>query len=124
MRRNKEMSILGLVKDVVDSRTSASASFHVIQGYTVSLPEKTVNIQFATYVSVDAYKGGFEPVNGYSLVAKMQLENVDVVSLDALYGATANYLDGLNYFENVASVLADAKNTKRKVSKYVFCSLW
>ena len=108
------MSILGLVKDVVDSRTGASASFHVIQGYTVSLPEKTVNIQFATYVSVDAYKGGFEPVNGYSLVAKMQLENVDVVSLDALYGANANYLDGLNYFEGVASVLADAKKHTEK----------
>ena len=108
------MSILGLVKDVVDSRTGASASFHVIQGYTVNLPEKTVNMQFATYVSVDAYKSGFEPVNGYSLVAKMQLENVDVVSLDALYKANANYLDGLNYFEDVASVLADAKKHKEK----------
>ena len=108
------MSILGLVKDVVDSRTGASASFHVIQGYTVSLPEKTVNMQFATYASVDAYKGGFEPVNGYSLVAKMQLENVDVVSLDALYKANANYLDGLNYFENVASVLVDAKKHTEK----------
>ena len=108
------MSILGLVKDVVDSRTGASASFHVIQGYTVSLPEKTVNMQFATYVSVDAYKGGFEPINGYSLVAKMQLENVDVVSLDTLYRANANYLDGLNYFDNVASVLADAKKHEEK----------
>ena len=108
------MSILGLVKDVVDSRTSASASFHVIQGYTVNLPEKTVNMQFATYVSVDAYKSGFEPVNGYSLVAKMQLENVDVVTLDALYKANANYLDGLNYFEDVASVLADAKKHEEK----------
>ena len=108
------MSILGLVKDVVDSRTGASASFHVIHGYTVNLPEKTVNMQFATYVSVDAYKGGFEPVNGYSLVAKMQLENVDVVSLDALYRANANYLDGLNYFDNVASVLADAKKHEEK----------
>ena len=108
------MSILGLVKEVVDSRTSASANFHVIQGYTVSLPEKTVNIQFATYVSVDAYKGGFEPVNGYSLVAKMRLENVDVVSLDALYKANANYLDGLNYFEDAASVLADAKKHEEK----------
>ena len=102
------------MKDVVDSRTGASASFHVIQGYTVSLPEKTVNIQFATYVSVDAYKGGFEPVNGYSMVAKMRLENVDVVSLDALYKANANYLDGLNYFENVASVLANAKKHEEK----------
>ena len=108
------MSILGLVKDVVDSRTGATASFHVIQGYTVSLPEKTVNVQFATYVSVDAYKGGFEPVNGYSLVAKMQLENVDVVSLDALYKANANYLDGLSYFKDVASVLADAKKHEEK----------
>ena len=108
------MSILGLVKDVVDSRTGVSASFHVIQGYTVSLPEKTVNVQFATYVSVDAYKGGFEPVNGYSLVAKMQLENVDVVSLDALYKARANYLDGLSYIDNVASVLVDAKEYKEK----------
>ena len=109
------MSILGLVKDVVDSRTSASANFHVIQGYTVSLPEKTVNIQFATYVSVDAYKGGFEPVNGYSLVAKMPLENVDVVLLlDALYKANANYLDGLNYSKDVASVLADAKKHEEK----------
>ena len=108
------MSILGLVKDVVDSRTGASASFHVIQGYTVSLPEKTVNMHFATFVSVDAYKGGFEPVNGNSLVAKMQLENVDVVSLDALYRANAHYLDGLNYFEGVASVLADAKKHTEK----------
>lgn len=108
------MSILGLVKDVVDSRTGASASFHVIQGYTVNLPEKTVNMQFATYVSVDAYKSGFEPVNGYSMGAKMQLENVDVVSLDALYKANANYLDGLNYFEDVASVLADAKKHEEK----------
>lgn len=108
------MSILGLVKDVVDSRTGASASFHVIQGYTVSLPEKTVNMQFATYVSVDAYKGGFEPVNGYSLVAKMRLENVDVVSLDALYKANANYLDGLNYLEDIASVLADAKKHEER----------
>ena len=109
------MSILGLVKDVVDSRTSASANFHVIQGYTVSLSEKMVNIQFATYVSVDAYKGGFEPVNGYSLVAKIPLENVDVVLLlDALYKANANYLDGLNYFEGVASVLADAKKHTEK----------
>ena len=108
------MSILGLVKEVVDSRTGASASFHVIQGYTVSLPEKTVNLQFATYVSADTYKGGFEPINGYSLVAKMQLENVDVVSLDALYKANANYLDGLNYLEDIASVLADAKKHEEK----------
>ncbi len=108
------MSILGLVKDVVDNRTGASASFHVINGYTVNLPEKTVNMQFATYVSVDTYKGGFEPVNGYSLVAKMRLENVDVVSLDALYKANVNYLDGLNYLEDVASVLADAKKHEEK----------
>ena len=72
-------------------------------------------MQFATYVSVDAYKEGFEPVNGYSLVAKMQLENVDVVSmLDALYKARANYLNGLSYIDNVASVLVDAKEYKEK----------
>lgn len=108
------MSILGLVKEVVDSRTGASANFHVIHGYSVNLPEKTANLQFATYASVDAYKGGFEPINGYSLVAKMQLENVESISLDALYKARANYLDGLNYIDNVASVLADAKEYEEK----------
>ena len=66
------------------------------------------------YVSVYAYKSGFEPLNGYSLVAKVQLENVDVVSLDALYKANAKYLDGLNYFENVVSVLANAKKFEEK----------
>ena len=72
-------------------------------------------MQFATYVSVDAYKGGFEPVNSYSLVAKMRLENVDVVSLlDTLYKANANYLDGLSYLEDIASVLADAKKHEEK----------
>ena len=108
------MSILGLVKDVVDSRTGASASFHVIQGYTVSLPEKTVNMQFATYVSVDTYKGGFDPVNGYSLVAKLRLENVDTVTLDDLYKARTNYLDALNYVEDVTSILADADEHTEK----------
>ena len=73
-----------------------------------------MNMHFTTYVGVDAYKSGFEPVNGYSMEAKVQLENVDTISLDALYRANAKYLDGLNYFENVASVLADAKKHVEK----------
>lgn len=108
------MSILGLVKDVIDGRTGASSNFHAIHSYTVNVKEKTANVQFATYASVDAYKGGYEPINGYSVSARFNLENVDTVTLDDLYKARINYLDALNYSEDVASILADAKEYVEK----------
>lgn len=108
------MSILGLVKDVVDSRTGASSNFHVIRNYTVNVKEKTANVQFATYASVNAYKDGYEPINEYSVSVKLHLENVDTVTLDALYKARTNYLDALNYSEDVASILADASEYVEK----------
>ena len=49
-----------------------------------------------------------------SILGLVKLENVDVVSLDALYKANANYLDGLNYSKDVASVLADAEKHEEK----------